>query len=307
MAKFTEFLKASQTLVIWILIVVVGWWIYQWTEKDLAYENSIRQLDGKFTEQEMELMRANESIGKLKSTLATKDEMLRELNKSKLLNTKELKRLQDEFDLEIDTFATIVANLDGYAEGGHGEAIPIDGSSFAYKWVDEYDRFHLTVPNIRKDAGIEFKYNQWFRVEAVTFKQQEEDGQIRVESVKMAETTKDGKVIKSLTIDADQSDFKFDIVPPNPPKQGMKFVAGLSSNAELMAAWEPKRLFGGQFGWGPAVFGNKDAQYAGLELTYYPKFKKTNFEVGVGVSGGYGTGGESVVRAHVLITVATGR
>jgi len=306
MAKITEFLKASQYVLVWGLAIAVAYWLYQQRKVDPAYENAIRQLDGKFTEQEKQLMAAKQDLGQLQSTVATKDEMIKALKKSKLLDQAELNRQMKKFDVNIDTFATIVANLPGHTEGGISHATPHD-DTYAFSWVDEYDRFHLNTPDIKKDDATKFDYNQWFLVEAVTFKQKPENGQIKVEDVRMAETDKSGNVIQNMVIDTSRSDFKFDIVPPNPPKQGQKFVAGFNSNAEFMGAWEPKRLFNGQMGWGPAVFGDKDHQYAGGEVTYYPKIGSTNFELGVGVSGGYGTGGKSAVRAHILFTVATGK
>ena len=112
--------------------------------------NVIRQLKGDLTEREIELLNAKKEFNQLQSTIKPQKDLQNEMN-ALISTNKELKDLQKKNNLKIDSLTVLVGELKNSTDLGEG--IPgVDQVTKArtYTWSDEYNRFHLFVPDVTK-------------------------------------------------------------------------------------------------------------------------------------------------------------
>lgn len=298
----TNLIRNIIALVVFAAIVAGGGFYLGYRAAKKADANAIRQRDGKLNELEQELLRKDESIGKLNSEIATQDKLIEELKGTNAIWAK----YADEKDLQIDSLTNLVATLKGQASGHH-DVVTIEGKT-SIDWWDKYKRFHLKIPDINKDVSL-FEYEQRFAIDMVIFRQKDKDGKLKVQTAMLRELDKNGNPIpeseSKVTLDLDRSSFKFDIPIDNAKDDGykQKFSLGISHLGEFSVGYQP--LHYKQF-WFGAYGGYGDGHvFVGLGSMYYPEIRGFSSNVGIGAAIGYGSKRDGVTaRIYVIVDIA---
>lgn len=292
-----------------VLLVALGvgcGWFFtsRYYEAKLVGEKETqRQLEGKLTEKEAELVSAKADARQLQSALVTRDTLLKEFKDNTDLNNARMRELIKKYDLKLDSLSTVVGEIKGFVSGGSSSATPLPDGSFSYEWSDKDLRFHLLDPDIKIQGNETFNYNQKFKMDVSVFRQPAKDGSLRVQNLVMREILSDGTPVGDpAVIDYTKSTFQFapdDYASMDSP--GQRINLGLTSSMEPLLSWEPLRYKA--FGFGPAVYGDKREQSIGLGATWYPRLKRLESQIGVGVVAGYSTESQATVRAYVAVTI----
>jgi hypothetical protein len=285
--------------------LAAGYLYHEQTIRDL--ENQNRQLQGKLSDAERKMQEANQSLGISKSQLESKEKLLQDYQAADLTLRRDLDEFQRKYDLQLQSFSKVIADLQGSTHGGNVHVTPSpDTKEIAFEWWDPLHRFHLSTKNIFGPAeDFLFTYHQTFAVEAVILRQKPKNGVLEVQSVQLNELDSHGNVISKATIDPTKSVFKY--APGPGPSAGLaqQFLLGLTSSMEPELTYEPFHFAKDTVGFGASVFGNKELQAAGLTATWYPAIGSLQSRLGFGLTMGYSSDRKIVGRLVVSIPVAT--
>jgi hypothetical protein len=266
-----------------------------------------RQLRGELTVKEQALQAANKERDQAQATLLDQKKLNDEYLKTNFAKNAELEKIRKEMGLHIDSLSSAVAHLEGVvtAQQGSSSSGTINGKHF-FRWQDDLGRFHLFSPDIDNPKATEFTYQQDFQIDAAILKQPAADGSLRIQSITLNEIDKNGNIIKKADLDLAKSSFRY--VPGEDPTivgPAQRFLLGLTSGGEAEISWEPMRLRNDSLGLNVVIFGDKNEQFLGGGVRYYPKLKWVKSEVGVGFVAGYSTTSKLGVRLDIAITFAS--
>lgn len=265
-----------------------------------------RQIRGELSQKERELQAAESDIGKLKSELVHESDLRKEIEEMRGLDRKKLDDFQKRYDLMVAGVSKIMASLNGSSTGGASTTTTPSPGVLSFEWWDKYKRFHLMVPNIYGSSDdIKFSYDQRFAVEAVLFRQNPKDGVLQVMNASLLELDKDGNVINTAKIDLEKSKFSYSASLLEREKERRNsFNFGVTSSAEPIVTFEPRRFYHNSIGVGLGVFGTKSSAGAGIVGQWYPNIGWLQSEIAVGGMVGYST--KNTTEARIFVSIPVG-
>ena len=272
-----------------ILLCTSCFFIGRYYEKNYVDINANinRQLRGELTQAEKELQKKDAQINKLTSENKSHNQLNKELKADIGNKSKEIEDLKKKFkdaNLEVSSLTKIIANLEGKTDQGTTNTDTKNGVT-SFTWHDEYNRFHLTVPDIYKKYS-EFTYNQHFKLNIVILKQESKSGALQVQTAHLYEITGDGKVINEAKIDLDKSTFSYAIDNQKTDQSVRHWLVSLDNKKELLVTWLPYSRYQGMFGAGMSIGSSGTSNFVGLTaMAFPPSWYHSGF--GVGASVGY--------------------